>query len=203
MTDRNRPLTALALVCSLKPSPAESSSQLLAKQLLDELAKHDVTGTAVRLADFDIKPEVELDEGDGDAWPRIREQVIASDILVFVTPTWMGHHSSIAQRALERLDAELSETDDQGRPVVTGRVALVGVVGNEDGAHAIIADVFQSLNDVGFSIPAQGATYWNGEAMQTVDYKDLDETPESVASSTATAAANAAHLARQLRTSPY
>jgi multimeric flavodoxin WrbA len=203
MTDRNRPLTALALVCSLKPSPAESSSQLLAKQLLDELAKHDVTGTAVRLADFDIKPGVELDEGDGDAWPRIREQVIASDILVFVTPTWMGHHSSIAQRALERLDAELSETDDQGRPVVTGRVALVGVVGNEDGAHAIIADVFQSLNDVGFSIPAQGATYWNGEAMQTVDYKDLDETPESVASSTATAAANAAHLARQLRTSPY
>ena len=203
MTDRNRPLTALALVCSLKPSPAESSSQLLAKQLLDELAKHDVTGTAVRLADFDIKPGVELDEGDGDAWPRIREQVIASDILVFVTPTWMGHHSSVAQRALERLDAELSETDDQGRPVVTGRVALVGVVGNEDGAHAIIADVFQSLNDVGFSIPAQGATYWNGEAMQTVDYKDLDETPESVASSTATAAANAAHLARQLRTSPY
>ncbi|MGN6425548.1 NAD(P)H-dependent oxidoreductase [uncultured Leifsonia sp.] len=203
MTDRNRPLTALALVCSLKPSPAESSSQLLAKQLLDELAKHDVTGTAVRLADFDIKPGVELDEGDGDAWPRIREQVIASDILVFVTPTWMGHHSSIAQRALERLDAELSETDDQGRPVVTGRVALVGVVGNEDGAHAIIADVFQSLNDVGFSIPAQGATYWNGEAMQTVDYKDLDETPESVASSTAIAAANAAHLARQLRTSPY
>ena len=203
MTDRNRPLTALALVCSLKPSPAESSSQLLAKQLLDELAKHDVTGTAVRLADFDIKPGVELDEGDGDAWPRIREQVIASDILVFVTPTWMGHHSSIAQRALERLDAELSETDDQGRPVVTGRVALVGVVGNEDGAHAIIADVFQSLNDVGFSIPAQGATYWNGEAMQTVDYKDLDETPEAVAGQNATVAHNAAHLARVLRAQPY
>ncbi|WP_348789391.1 NAD(P)H-dependent oxidoreductase [Leifsonia sp. NPDC080035] len=203
MTDQNRPLTALALVCSLKPSPAESSSQLLAKQILDELSKHDVTGTALRVADFDIKPGVELDEGEGDAWPRIREQVVASDILVFVTPTWMGHHSSVAQRALERLDAELSETDDQGRPVVTGRVALVGVVGNEDGAHAIIADVFQSLNDVGFSIPAQGATYWNGEAMQTVDYKDLDETPEAVASSTATAAANAAHLARQLRAAPY
>ncbi|SEB15091.1 Multimeric flavodoxin WrbA [Leifsonia sp. 21MFCrub1.1] len=203
MTDQTRPLTALALVCTLKPSPGESSSQLLARQLLDELATHDVTGTAVRLVDYDIKPGVELDEGDGDQWPHIREQIIASDILLIVTPTWMGHLSSVAQRALERLDAELSETDDDGRPLVEGKVGIVGVVGNEDGAHAIIADIFQGLNDVGFSIPSQGATYWNGEAMQTVDYKDLDETPESVASTNAVVAKNAAHLARLLAERPY
>ena len=82
-------------------------------------------------------------------------------------------------------------------------MAVVGVVGNEDGAHGIIADVFQGLNDVGFSIPSQGSTYWYGEAMQTVDYKDLDETPEAVASQNATVAANAAHLARLLATQPY
>ncbi|MDR6972175.1 NAD(P)H-dependent oxidoreductase [Leifsonia shinshuensis] len=203
MTDENRPLTALALVCTLKPSPNESSSQLLARQLLDELATHDVTGTAVRLVDYDIKPGVELDEGEGDEWPKIREQVIASDILLIVTPTWMGHLSSVAQRALERLDAELSETDEDGRPLVEGKVAIVGVVGNEDGAHAIIADLFQGLNDVGFSIPSQGATYWNGEAMGSVDYKDLDETPESVAGTNATVANNAAHLARLLAAQPY
>ncbi|WP_431278731.1 flavodoxin family protein [Leifsonia poae] len=205
MTDTTpvRPLSALALVCTLKASPAESSSQLLAKQILDELAVNDVTGTAVRLVDFDIKPGVELDEGDGDEWPRIREQIIASDILVLVTPTWMGHLSSIAQRALERIDAELSETDANGRPLVEGKVAIVGVVGNEDGAHAIIADVFQGLNDVGFSIPSQGATYWNGEAMGSVDYKDLDETPEQVASTNRSVAKNAAHLARLLAATPY
>jgi multimeric flavodoxin WrbA len=203
MTDSTRPLTALALVCTLKPSPGESSSQLLARQLLDELATHDVTGTAVRLVDYDIKPGVELDEGDGDEWPKIREQVIASDILLIVTPTWMGHLSSVAQRALERLDAELSETDEDGRPLVEGKVAIAGVVGNEDGAHAIIADLFQALNDVGFSIPSQGATYWNGEAMGSVDYKDLDETPESVASTNASVAYNAAHLARLLAERPY
>jgi len=203
MTDSTRPLTALALVCTLKPSPAESSSQLLARQLLDELATHDVTGTAVRLADYDIKPGVQVDEGDGDQWPHIREQILASDILVIVTPTWLGHLSSVAQRALERLDAELSETDDDGRPKVEGKVAIVGVVGNEDGAHAIIADVFQALNDVGFSIPSQGSTYWNGEAMGSVDYKDLDETPEAVAGQNATVANNAAHLARLLADQPY
>ncbi|GAA0439049.1 flavodoxin family protein [Leifsonia naganoensis] len=203
MTDRTRPLSALALVCTLKPSPAESSSQLLATQLLDELTTHGVTGTAVRMADYDIKPGVSLDEGDGDQWPQIREQVIASDILVIVTPTWMGHLSSIAQRVLERLDAELSETDADGRPLVEGKVAIVGVVGNEDGAHAIIADLFQGLNDVGFTIPSQGATYWNGEAMQTVDYKDLDQTPESTASTNASVAKNAAHIARLLASTPY
>lgn len=207
MTDdtssRGPALSALALVCTLKPSPAESSSQLLARQLLDQLALNDVTGTAVRLADYDIRPGVGLDEGEGDQWPHIREQIVGSDILVIVTPTWMGHLSSIAQRALERLDAELSETDDDGRPLVEGKVAIVGVVGNEDGAHAIVADMYQALGDVGFSIPSQGSTYWNGEAMQTVDYKDLEETPEAVASATATAARNAAHLAGLLSASPY
>ena len=206
MTDpvvSTRPLTALALVCTLKPSPGESSSQLLARQLLDQLALHDVTGTAVRLADYDIRPGVSVDEGDGDQWPHVREQVLASDILVLVTPTWMGHPSSIAQRALERLDAELSETDENGRPLVEGKVAIIGVVGNEDGAHSIVADVGQALGDIGFSLPSQGSTYWNGEAMQTVDYKDLAETPEAVAGATAAAARHAAHLARLLAERPY
>jgi hypothetical protein len=40
--DDSAPLTALALVCSLKPSPAKSSSELIAQQLLDQLAKHRV-----------------------------------------------------------------------------------------------------------------------------------------------------------------
>jgi len=35
---------------------------------------------------------------------------------------------------LERLDAELSETDEQGRLSTYGKVAVLGVVGNEDGA---------------------------------------------------------------------
>jgi hypothetical protein len=70
-------------------------------------------------------------------------------------------------------------------------------------AHAISAALFQALNDVGFTIPAGGVTYWNGEAMHTVDYKDLDHTPERTGSTTKTLAANAAHLAQLLRSNPY
>ena len=197
------PLPALAISCTLKPSPASSSSDLLARQLLDALAEHGVTGDLVRAVDFDIRPGVEKDMGDGDQWPALRERVLDADILVLGTPTWMGQHSSVAQRVLERLDAELSETDEQGRPILFDKVAIAGVLGNEDGAHHISAILFQALNDIGYTIPAQTSVYWNGEAMQTIDYKDLDETPEAVSSAIATASRNAAHLARQLTAQAY
>ena len=197
------PLTALALNCTLKPSPAESSSALLASQILAELATHGVSGSSARVVDHNVKPGVETDMGDGDEWPILRAQILAADILVLVTPTWMGHASSVAHRVLERLDAELSEMDDAGRPDLFDKVAVVGVVGNEDGAHHITSQLFQALNDVGFTIPAQGGTYWNGEAMHTVDYIDLKAVPEATRSATKNAAANAAHLAGLLANSNY
>ncbi|MBA4101218.1 MAG: NADPH-dependent oxidoreductase [Arthrobacter sp.] len=196
-------LTALALICSLAPSPAPSSSELMARHVLDELATHGVSGTSLRVVDHNVMPGVQVDMGDGDAWPGIRDKILAADILVIATPIWMGHPSSITQRVMERLDADLAETDNEGRPIMYGKVAVVAVVGNEDGAHKTVADTQQGLNDVGFTLPAQGATYWVGEAMQTVDYKDLKAVPEKVAATTAGAARNAAHLARYLRTSQY
>lgn len=196
-------LTALAIDCTLKASPVESSSDLIATQILDALAEHGVTGEIVRAVDHDIHPGVMKDMGEGDEWPSLRDKVLAADILVFVTPTWMGQHSSVAQRVLERLDAELGETDAVGRPILFDKVAIAGIVGNEDGAHHIAAILFQVLNDVGFTVPAQGSVYWNGEAMQATDYKDLEQTPEKVASAMSTATRNAAHLARVLRERAY
>jgi multimeric flavodoxin WrbA len=196
-------LTAVALVCSLKPSPAPSSSELMAEHVCEQLRDAGVTTESVRCVDFAISPGVQADMGDGDEWPRIREKLLTCDILVLATPVWLGHPSSIAQRVLERLDAELSNTDDAERPVMVGKVAVVAVVGNEDGAHKVIADCFQGLNDIGYTIPAQGCTYWNGEAMQSKDYNDLDEVPEAIASATAAAARNAAHLANVLRERQY
>ncbi|EME22079.1 hypothetical protein G419_06237 [Rhodococcus triatomae BKS 15-14] len=194
---------ALALSCSLTPSPTASSSELLARQVLDELESHGLTVEHVRVVDHDVHPGVESDMGDGDEWPAILDRVRAADVLVFATPTWLGHASSVAQRVLERLDAALSDTDGANRPVMVGKVAVVAVVGNEDGAHKIVADTFQALNDIGFSIPAQGCTYWNGEAMSGVDYLDLDRVPDAVAKTTATAARNAAALGVMLRGHPY
>ena len=197
------PLRALVLVCTLKPSPSASSSQLLGEQVLRALEENGVTGEVVRVVDHDVKFGVTTDEGNGDAWPAIRARMLASDILVVATPIWMGQPSSVCKMALERLDAELGETDDEGRMLTEGKVGVVAVVGNEDGAHHVTAEVLQALTDTGFSIPANASTYWVGEAMQGTDYQDLDETPEKTASTTATVARNAAHLARLLKDEPY
>jgi multimeric flavodoxin WrbA len=199
----NPSLHALALVCSLKASPEPSSSEKLAREVLAALEEQGASHEVVRVIDHDVKPGVQVDMGEGDEWPSIREKLLAADILVFATPTWVGHMTSVAQGVLERLDGELSETDDTGRPLIGGKVAVVAVVGNEDGAHHISADAFQALVDVGFTIPAQGVTYWNGEAMQGVDYLELEQTPEPVAQATKTLAGNAAHLARLLKADPY
>lgn len=198
----NPDLTAVVLVGTLT-FPAPSSSELLGRQVLDALGEHGVVGTVVRLVDHDIRPGVQVDMGAGDEWPAIRRLVLAADILVIATPIWMGQPSSVTKRALERLDAELSEKDDEGRLLTYGKVAAVAVVGNEDGAHHSSAEIFQALDDVGFTIPAAAVTYWVGRAMEGVDYQDLDETPETTAATTATLAAQAAHLARLLHGSPY
>lgn len=196
-------LTALALCCSLKPSPSPSSSDKLAQEMLDALKPHGVEGSIVRIADHKVAFGVSIDEGDEDGWPEIRKQIMGAEILIISTPIWMGHPSSICQMVMERLDAELSEKDSQGRLLTYGKVAAIGVVGNEDGAHNVTAQVMQSLNDVGFTFAAGGATYWVGEAMASVDYNDLSETPEKVATTTKSLAANTAHLAAILKDKMY
>ncbi|MCW2736282.1 NAD(P)H-dependent oxidoreductase [Nocardioides sp.] len=199
MTD----LTCLVLNCTLKRSPAESSAELLGTQVLEAFADLGVAGSMTRVVDHDVRFGVSIDEGDGDAWPTLREQMLGADVLVLATPIWMGQPASVCKMVLERLDAELSETDDDGRPLTFGKVAGIGVVGNEDGAHHVSAEVFQALNDVGFTLPAQAATYWVGEAMQAVDFKDVSPTPEATAGTTRMLARNATHLATLLAATPY
>ncbi|WP_210503464.1 flavodoxin family protein [Nocardioides xinjiangensis] len=196
-------LTCLVLTCTLKPAPTASSSELLGQQVLDAFAALGVSGSMERVIDHRVAYGVSTDEGNGDGWPALRRKVLEADVLVLVTPIWMGQPASVCKVVLERLDAELGETDDEGRPLMFGKVAGVGVVGNEDGAHHVSAELYQALDDVGFTIPAQAVTYWVGEAMQAVDYQDLDATPEKTASTTQVLARNATHLARLLKASPY
>ncbi|MEU3737611.1 MULTISPECIES: NAD(P)H-dependent oxidoreductase [unclassified Streptomyces] len=196
-------MRALSLVCTLNSSPTPSSSHTLSDQVMAEFDKLGVETETVRVADHDVHPGVAADLGDGDAWPALREKVLAADILLVATPIWLGHPSSVCQRVLERLNADMSETDATGRPLMYGKVAAVAVVGNEDGAHKVSADVFQACNDLGFSLAPGAVTYWVGEAKQGTDYQDLDETPESVASATHALAVNAFHLAELLARQPY
>ena len=205
MPETTPPLTAFALNCSLRgvQSDAPSSTDRMIADLFAALAPHGVRGEIVRAVDHDIRPGVVSDMGPGDAWPTLRARIVAADLFVLGTPVWMGQPSSVAKRVLERLDAFLSETDARGQMPAAGKVAVVAVVGNEDGAHHCHAACFQALNDVGFTISANAGLYWVGEAMQKTNYVDLDGVPERVQATLTTVAANAAHLARALKAAPY
>jgi multimeric flavodoxin WrbA len=199
------PLSAIALNCSLKKSSGEpSSTDKMIGLLVSELKKKGVEfrGT-IRVADHDVKPGVTSDEGEGDEWPEIRRRILDCDILVFGTPIWLGQPSSLAKRVVERMDAFLSETDAQGRMPSYSKIVLVAVVGNEDGAHHVSAELYQALSDTGWTIPAAAVSYWVGEAMAKTDFNDLPQVPDKVRQTAAMAASNAAHLAALLRERPY
>lgn len=199
------PLKAFAFNCSLKAKSKKerSSTDVLLRQLLDALAEHGVSGDVVRAADFNIKPGVTSDEGEGDDWPLLRQRMLEADILIIGSPIWLGQPSSIAKRVLERMDAFLDEKDDRGRMPSYGKVAICAIVGNEDGAHHSAAEILSALLEVGFTVPSGGPTYWVGEALGSTDYKDLKEAPKAVASWTKMLASNTAHLARLLKASQY
>jgi multimeric flavodoxin WrbA len=198
-------LSAIAINCTLKRSDSgPSSTDKMIGLIADEMRQRGVeVRETIRIADHDIKPGVTSDEGPGDAWPDIRKRILDCDILIFGTPIWLGQMSSFAKRVLERMDAFLSETDDRGRMPSFGKVAVVGIVGNEDGAHHITATLFQALNDVGWTIPAGGADYWVGEAMQKRNFVDLPQVPEPVRNGAEMLASNAVHLANMLKERPY
>lgn len=198
-------LKAIAFNATLKASRngEPSSTDRMINLIAGELVKFGVETEVIRLADFNIKPGVTSDEGDGDDWPSLRRKLLASDILILGTPIWLGQTSSVAKRALERMDAFLEETDEQGRMVSYGKVAAVAVVGNEDGAHNVSAEIYQALNDVGFTIPANAVAYWVGEAMGSTNFVDLEHVPRVVTKTVKMLARNTAHLANLLRERAY
>lgn len=198
-------LTVQPLNCTLKRGSGEpSSTDAMIAVLAKEFEALGVTvAETIRIAAHNVLPGVTSDEGDGDEWPAIREKVLAADILILGTPIWMGQAGSVSKRVLERMDAFLSETDDQGRMPSYSKVAVAAIVGNEDGAHAASAQIFQSLNDVGWTIPAVAACYWVGEAMGSTDFKDLKQTPDKVLETAKMVAGNATHLAGALKAQPY
>jgi multimeric flavodoxin WrbA len=196
-------MKAVVLNCTLKPSPGVSSTQALADVVIAELEKGGAEVETIRLVDLNIKPGVTGDEGEGDDWPEVNAKLKAAQIVVFATPTWLGQMSSVALRALERMDAWFADTDETGRPVAFGKVAGIVITGNEDGAHHIVATISQGLIDMGFTIPAQSWTYWHLGPGPGPDYVETDQGHDYSDRVGRNAARNLLALAKVIRPETY
>lgn len=171
---------------------------------MSALRERGVQTDEVRLADHQIDPGVVSEAvTEGDEWPTIRERIVAAEILVVATPTWLGQPSSVSKRALERMNAFLSETREDGEtPIAYNRVAGVVVVGTEDGAHHCITEICGALIDLGYTIPPQAWTYWNkGPGPSEDDWLTTDERRWSIATGR-TAARNLLTVAEALQAHP-
>ncbi|WP_366930958.1 NAD(P)H-dependent oxidoreductase [Sphingopyxis sp.] len=85
------PITATAINCSLSARGRTSSTDAMLAVLTEHFEAEGVrVGKPIRIAAHSIKWGVTSNEGAGDEWPKIREAILGSDILIFGTPIWMG-----------------------------------------------------------------------------------------------------------------
>lgn len=169
-------LKALFINCTLKPSPQQSHTQGLADSSIAIMAKLGVTAETVRAVDHEIAPGVYPDMREHgasvDEWPAIQEKVMAADVLVLMTPIWLGEKSSVCTKVIERLYGNSSELNESGQYAFYGRVGGCLVTGNEDGAKHCAMNVLYSLQHLGYMIPPQADAAWIGEAGPGPSYLD-------------------------------
>jgi multimeric flavodoxin WrbA len=195
-------MKALILNCTLKPSPAVSNTEALAKEVIKELEKLGAETKMIRIADHQVITGIKSDMGKGDGWPVILKELLASEILIIATPTWMGTLSSMAMRVLERLNGLYTATDDKARPVTYNKVAGFIVTGEEDGARHVVAEVAHALMDLGFTIAPQSYTYWNNGPGPGVSYLESDYRKDWSIEIGKVVAANVIAVAKALKKTP-
>lgn len=66
------------------------------------------------------------------------------------------------------------------KPAALALVCSLKPIPAESSTELMAGRVLARLSESG----VEGTSYWNGEAMQTVDYRDLDTVPDAVASTT-------------------
>lgn len=82
------PVKVCGLNCSLKSSGVPSNTSVMMQDVVGWMRDHDaIDYEEIRVADYNVKPGVEWDEGEGDEWPAIGRRVLNAEVLLFGTPT--------------------------------------------------------------------------------------------------------------------
>jgi multimeric flavodoxin WrbA len=169
-------LRAMYINCTLKRSPEISNTQGLANRSIAIMERNGVSVETVRAVDLQIATGVEPDMTEHgwahDDWPAMHEKVMAADILVLLSPIWLGEKSSVCTQVIERLYGNSHLLNDEGQYAYYGRVGGAIITGNEDGAKHCAMNILYSLQHLGYTIPPQADSAWLGEAGPGPSYLD-------------------------------
>ena len=199
-------LRAVYINCTLKRSPERSNTQGLADRSIAIMQDNGVAVEQFRAIDHAIAtgvyPDMTEHGWECDDWPAISERVMAADILVLLSPIWLGEKSSVCTQVIERLYGNSSVLNEHGQYAYYGRVAGCLITGNEDGIKHCAMNVLYSLQHLGYSIPPQADAGWIGEAGPGPSYLDAGSGgPENdfTNRNTTFMTWNLLHLARMLK----
>jgi len=169
-------LSALFINCTLKRSPEVSNTRGLADLAVAIMERNGVSVEVVRAVDHQIAtgvyPDMTEHGWDQDDWPPIFEKVMAADILVLLSPIWLGEKSSVCTRVIERLYGNSHLLNEARQWAYYGRVGGCMITGNEDGAKHCAMNILYSLQHLGYTIPPQADSGWLGEAWPGPSYLD-------------------------------
>ena len=171
-------LRAVYINCTLKRSPEISNTQGLAARSMAIMERNGVTVAAIRAIDHDIATGVYPDMTEHgwprDEWPEISARVMDADILVLLSPIWLGEKSSVCTQIIERLYGNSHLLNEDGQYAYYGRVGGCLITGNEDGVKHCAMNILYSLQHLGYAIAPQADAGWIGEAGPGPSYLDED-----------------------------
>jgi multimeric flavodoxin WrbA len=169
-------LRALFINCTLKPSPQVSNTRALGDLSAEIMRRQGVAVEVVRAIDEQlatgVQPDMTEHGAERDGWPALFEKVMEADILVLLTPIWLGEKSSVCTHVVERLYGNSHLLNEQGQYAYYGRVGGCLITGNEDGAKHCAMNILYSLQHLGFAIPPQADAAWLGEVGPGPSYLD-------------------------------
>ena len=199
-------LSAVFINCTLKRSPEPSNTRGLADLAIAIMERNGVSVEVVRAVDHQIAtgvyPDMTEHGWERDDWPEIFEKVLAADILVVLSPIWLGEKSSVCTQVIERLYGNSHLLNGAGQWAYYGRVGGCMITGNEDGAKHCAMNILYSLQHLGYAIPPQADSAWLGEAGPGPSYLDPGSGgPENdfTNRNTTFLAWNLMHLARMIK----
>ena len=118
-------LKAVYINCTLKRSPYPSHTQALADRSIKIMKRVGASVDVIRAADHKIatgvQPDMTKHGWERDDWPAIFSLVMKADILVLLSPIWLGEKSSVCTQVIERLYGNSSQLNDQGQYAYYGR----------------------------------------------------------------------------------
>jgi multimeric flavodoxin WrbA len=143
-----------------------SNTATLCEFLAGRMERRGIGCDIIRLAEYNVPPGTLTRMGEGDDWPDILRRLSAAQAVLLATPVWWGNHSSLIQRAIERLDALHDDVMAGKGSLLDGKVGALVITGDSDGAQHIIGNACNFLNAIGLVIPpyASLSVLWERQA---------------------------------------